>query len=313
MQNNNTYDLIIIGGSAAATTAAVYAARREVNCKIITQSWGGEVAQSGIIGNYPGYNVINGYELAQKFKSQVEYNNVPIEEGATVTEIVKQNNGNFVINAQKEVQKISYNAKAVIIATGVHPVELNAQGEKKLRGKGVSYCSTCDGPLFRGKEVAVIGGGNSALESALMLKEFCPKVYLLTINDKLAGETIYISKVSQSKNIEIILNADTKKFIGSEKLEAVEYMDLISKTVKMIKVMGAFVHIGLAPNSKLAPKKVIKNKLNEIVVNEFCETNLPGLFAAGDVTDIPYKQIVVASGQGVIAALRAIQYIDQLK
>lgn len=305
-------ELLIVGGSAAATAAAVYAARREVNCKIITQSWGGEVAQSGSIGNYPGFNEINGLELAGKFHEQVEFNKVPIEEGVWVESIAKKGGGSFAVVAKKDSQEVEYTAKAVIVATGVHPRELNAPGEGNLRGRGISYCTTCDGPLFRGKTVAVIGGGNSALESALMLKEFCPKVYLLTINDELMGETIYITKLQQSQNVEIIYGADTKQFVGANRLEAVEYIDKKSNKTKKIEVQGAFVHIGLVPNSGIVPAEVEKNKLNEIVANSLGETNIAGLFAVGDVTDIPFKQIAIACGQGVAAVLRAIQYIDQL-
>ena len=307
---NERYEILIIGGSAAASAAAVYAARREVNCKIITQIWGGEVAQSGSIGNYPGFNEINGLELSNKFRQQVEFNQVSIEEGVWVEKIVKKNDGDFIITAQKNSRNIEYCAQAVIVATGVHPRQLNAVGESNLRGKGVSYCTTCDGPLFRGKTVAVIGGGNSALESALMLKELCPKVYLLTINDELMGETIYITKLQQADNVEIIYGSDTKQFMGANRLEAVEYIDKKSKTVKKVEVQGAFVHIGLVPNSNIVPEEVKKNKLNEIITNGLGETKVPGLFAAGDVTDIPFKQIAIACGQGVSAVLRAIQYLD---
>ena len=307
---NERYEILIIGGSAAASAAAVYAARREVNCKIITQIWGGEVAQSGSIGNYPGFNEINGLELSNKFRQQVEFNQISIEEGVWVEKIVKKNEGDFIITAQKNSRNIEYCAQAVIVATGVHPRQLNAVGESNLRGKGVSYCTTCDGPLFRGKTVAVIGGGNSALESALMLKELCPKVYLLTINDELMGETIYITKLQQADNVEIIYGSDTKQFMGANRLEAVEYIDKKSKTVKKVEVQGAFVHIGLVPNSNIVPEEVKKNKLNEIITNGLGETKVPGLFAAGDVTDIPFKQIAIACGQGVSAVLRAIQYLD---
>ena len=169
-------DLLIIGGSAAASAGAVYAARREVNVTIIAQDWGGEVASSGQIGNYPGFIETNGIELADTFRKQVEANNIPIELGVKVTQIVKNGEGDFQIKAKKDGGDVEYSAKAVLVTTGVHPRELNADGEKNLRQKGVTYCTTCDGPLYRGKTVATIGGGNSALESALMLKEICPKV-----------------------------------------------------------------------------------------------------------------------------------------
>lgn len=319
-------DLLIIGGSAAATAAAVYAARREVNVVIVAQDWGGEVASSGTIGNYPGFVETNGIELADTFKKQVDANNVPVELGVTVTQIVKNGEGDFTVNAQKDDTDVTYRARAVLVATGVHPRQLNADGEKNLRQKGVTYCTTCDGPLYRGKTVATIGGGNSALESALMLKEICPKVYLLTINSELMGETIYITKLKHADNVEIIYNADTQKFIPSTssprlisgqagqaaRLCAVEYKDSKTHKVTKIEVQGAFVHIGLVPNSAFLPKKIEKNKLGEVIANKVGETSVSGIFAAGDVTDTPYKQIAIATGQGVSAVLRAIQYIDQL-
>ncbi|OIP07028.1 hypothetical protein AUK41_00875 [Candidatus Berkelbacteria bacterium CG2_30_43_20] len=305
-------DLLIIGGSAAASAGAVYAARREVNVTIIAQDWGGEVASSGQIGNYPGFIETNGIELADTFRKQVEANNIPIELGVKVTQIVKNGEGDFQIKAKKDGGDVEYSAKAVLVTTGVHPRELNADGEKNLRQKGVTYCTTCDGPLYRGKTVATIGGGNSALESALMLKEICPKVYLLTINSELMGETIYITKLKQAQNVEIIYNASTKKFIGTDRLEAIEYDDAKTKKVTKIEVQGAFVHIGLVPNSAFLPKEIKKNKLGEVVVNKVGETSVSGIFSAGDVTDTPFKQIAIATGQGVSAVLRAIQYLDSL-
>lgn len=309
---NIYHDLVIIGGSAAATAAAVYAARREVNVLIVSQDWGGEVASSGTIGNYPGFVETNGIELADTFKKQVDANNVPVELGVTVTQILKNGAGDFTVNAVKDDTDVTYRARAVLVATGVHPRQLNADGEKNLRQKGVTYCTTCDGPLYRGKTVATIGGGNSALESALMLKEICPKVYLLTIHSELMGETIYITKLKQADNVEIIYNADTQKFVGTDRLEAIEYEDSKTKSVRRINVQGAFVHIGLVPNSAFLPTEIEKNKLGEIIVSKVGETSVSGIFAAGDVTDIPFKQIAIAGGQGVAAVLRAIQYIDSL-
>lgn len=314
-------DLLIIGGSAAGAAAAIYAARREINFKVISLDFGGEVANSGQIGNYPGFNETDGITLAGIFQKQLEFNRVDLELGVKVEGIVKRGEGDFIISATKSGAKVEYRAKAVLIATGVHPRELNAEGEMGLRHRGISYCTTCDGPLYKGKIVATIGGGNSALESALMLREFCPKVYLLTINDKLIGETVYISKLKEAENVEIIYNADTKKFIpsthsinsGQARLEAIEYADKKSGRIKKVEAQGAFIHIGLVPNSGFVSKEIKKNRLGEIVVNQLGETSVSGIFAAGDVTDIPYKQIVIAAGQGVVAALRAIQYLDQTR
>ena len=310
MSNINKLDLLIIGGSAAATAAAIYAARREIKFKIVSQDFGGEVSNSGQIGNYPGFEMTDGLALAGIFKKQLEFNKVDVELGVRIEKIDKKGEGDFVVVGSKGGQQIKYYAIAVLITTGVHPRQLNMQGEANLRGKGVTYCTTCDGPLYRGKTVATIGGGNSALESALMLKELCPKVYLLTINDKLKGENIYITKLKSAKNVEIIYNADTKKFIGKDRIEAVEYLDKKTGKTNKIDIQGAFIHIGLVPNSGLAPKEVKKNNFSEIEVNSLGETSVSGIFAAGDVTNTPFKQIAIAVGQGTSAVLRAIQYID---
>ena len=170
----NKYDLIIVGGSAAAATAGIYAARRKLKFKIISKDFGGEVSTSGEIGNWPGMSETNGIELAEKFKEHLDFYKADMEEGIEVVSIKKQEDG-FLINTKSG----DYNASAVIVATGVHPRSLNVPGEKEFRNKGVSYCTTCDGPLFKDKTVATIGGGNSALEAALLLADIAAKVYLI--------------------------------------------------------------------------------------------------------------------------------------
>ncbi|OGN00528.1 MAG: hypothetical protein A2650_01645, partial [Candidatus Yanofskybacteria bacterium RIFCSPHIGHO2_01_FULL_41_53] len=293
-------DLLIIGGSAAATTAGIYGIRRGLNLKIITKEFGGEVATSGEIGNWPGDGMTDGITLSDKFKNHLKYYKVNIEEGIEVEKITKQEDGTFCVSTKKGsnvgmagekmadgkegVLKCDYVAKAVIVATGVHPRELGAMGEKEFRNKGVSYCSTCDMPLFTSKTVAVIGGGNSALESALMGVDIAKKVYVINKNPGFKGDEVLISKLtSQPKDkVEIIYEVDTKEFVGDKFLTGVKYSSKDGQ-VREIKVEGAFVHIGMVPNSQIVPENVEKNPFGEIKVNVRCETNIPGLYAAGDV------------------------------
>ncbi|OGM97045.1 MAG: hypothetical protein A3B86_02840 [Candidatus Yanofskybacteria bacterium RIFCSPHIGHO2_02_FULL_38_22b] len=323
------FDLLIIGGSAAATTAGIYGIRRGLNLKIITKDFGGEVATSGEIGNWPGDGNTDGITLSDKFKKHLEYYKVDIEEGVWVNKITKQEDGTFCVSTKKgnetekaadkvpngneSALKCDYIAKAVIVATGVHPRELGITGEKEFRNKGVSYCSTCDMPLFTSKTVTVIGGGNSALESALMGVDIAKKVYVINKNPAFKGDDVLIKKLSfQPKDkVEIIYEAGTKEFVGDKFLAGIKYIDKEGKEYE-IQTDGAFVHIGMVPNSGIAPDNVEKNPFGEIKVNTRCETNIPGLYAAGDVSDVPFKQIVIAAGQGCLATLSAVQYLNQL-
>ncbi len=306
-------DLIIIGGSAAATAAGIYAARRNLNFKMITKDFGGEVAISGEIGNWPGVIKTDGITLAQQFKEHLKFYNVEPEEGVEVEKITRLEDGTFCITVKDgDASKCDYTAKVIIVATGVRPKELNIPGEKEFRNKGVTYCTVCDGPLFGGKITAVIGGGNSALEAGLMLADIAEKVYVINKNPVFKGDTILLDNLKTKKNVEIIYNAKAKEVIGSEFVSGLKYNDERGNE-KELKVDGVFVHIGMAPNSALVPPETEKNAFGEIVVNKNCETNIPGLYAAGDLTDTPFKQIIIAAGQGTTAALNAVNYLNKLK
>lgn len=320
------YDLIIIGGSAAATSAGIYAARRGLNFKIISKDFGGEVATSGEIGNWPGINQTDGLKLAQQFRDHLEFYKVDIEEGIEVEKIIKQDDGLFCITAKRDgigmaankledtttdTQRCDYMAKAVIVTTGVHPRELNVTGEKEFRNRGVSYCTVCDGPLFKDKVTAVIGGGNSALEAGLMLADISSKVYIINKNSEFKGEKVLIDNLKSKKNAEIIYNAKTSSILGEQFVSKLRYIKDDSE--QEIAVDGIFVHIGMIPNSSIVPAEVAKNNFGEIMVNNNCETNIAGLYAAGDVTNVPFKQIVIAAGQGTIAILAAVQYLNKLE
>src|SRR3989339_1520154 len=300
------FDLVIIGGSAASTAAGIYAARRRLKLKMVCKEFGGEVATSGEILNYPGMTETEGFALTAKFKEHLKYNEVEPEEGVTVTGIVKKGEGNFEVFGRKIDTPVSYQAKAVIVATGVHPRHLGVPGEDVFYGKGVTYCTTCDGPLYKNKKVVTIGGGNSALESALMLAEIASHVTLLNKNDKFKGEQVLIDKVSHSPKIEVLYQAQTKSIAGEQFVKKVIYEDKKSQTEKSVATDGVFVHIGLIPNSDFIPAAVKKTPLGEIEINMKAQTSVPGFFAAGDVTNVPYKQIAIATGQGVTATLSAV-------
>src|SRR3989344_5269236 len=222
------FDLIVIGGSAAATSAGIYAARRGLNFKIITKDFGGEVATSGEIGNWPGVIQTDGITLANQFKEHLKFYGVIPEEGVEVDEIVKQNDGYFCIKTKTDSRwdlkessqgpslNCDYLAKSVIVAAGVDPRELNVPGEKEFRNKGVSYCTVCDGPLFGGKITAVIGGGNSALEAALMLSDIASKVYIINKNTEFKGDQILIDNLKTKSNVEVIYTANTTEIVGDE-------------------------------------------------------------------------------------------------
>lgn len=324
------YDLIIIGGSAAATAAGIYGIRRGLNLKIITKDFGGEVITSGEIGNWPGDGMTDGITLSDKFKKHLQHYKVDLEEGIEVEKITKQEDGSFCISTKKGspsamagekmpdgkegALKCDYVAKAVIVATGVHPRELGIPGEKEFRNKGLSYCSTCDMPLFAGRTVTIVGGGNSALESALMGVDIAKKVYVINKNASFKGDEVLINKLtSQPKEkVEIIYEAGTKQVVGDKFVTGLKYTDKEGKEYE-VQTDGIFVHIGMVPNSGIVPENVEKNPFGEIKVNVRCETNVPGLFAAGDVSDVPFKQIVIAAGQGCTATLSAVQYLNTLK
>lgn len=311
-------DLLIIGASAAGCSAAIYAARRKLNFEIITDNIGGEVALSGEVENWPGIKKINGFELANNFAEHARSFDTKINEGWRVKNIEK--NDNYfeitVNNAKNEENK--YQAKSVIVATGIHPRKLGIPGEEEFDRKGVTYCTVCDGPLYKNKTVAVIGGGNSALESAIMMAGIAKKVHLLTIEPNTeeknygfpTGENILIDKVKSAPNVEVIYEAKTYEIFGENNVKGLRYRNASGE--QEIAVDGVMVHIGMVPNSTFL-NEVEKDKFGQIIVDQKCQTSIPGIFAAGDVTNVPYKQIGIAAGQGIVAALASIEYINKLK
>jgi alkyl hydroperoxide reductase subunit AhpF len=309
-------DLIIIGGGAVGPAAAIYAARRRLNFKVISKNLGGEVALSGVVENWLGIKNTQGFELSQQFIAHMKSYDVPLDEGWEVTKIETLKK-HHVVTAQNAVGETkTYETKAIIIGTGIHSRLLMVPGEEQFTHKGITYCTVCDGPLFRGKVTATIGAGNSALESALMMAGISKKVYVLSKypNTKEKnygfppGENVLVEKLQAMPNVEILYESMTKEIQGDKKVERLVYLDKEGKE-NTIMVDGIMVHIGTIPNSNFIDH-VEKNKIGEIVADTRCRTSVPGIFAAGDVSDIPYKQIGIAAGQGIVAALSAIEYIN---
>ena len=301
------YEIIIIGGLPAGMSAAVYAARKRLNTLLNTGDIGGQVNWTAGVENYLGYQFIEGYELISKFQQQV--NQFPIEQkiGLKVKQVKKIDGGFEIIAESGEI----FQSKVVLLATGKRPRRLNVEGEMELTGRGVTYCATCDGPVFNGQRVAVIGGGNSAIEAALDMVKIAEHVDMVSVTP-LTGDPIMIEKLTAAKNLTIFTEFQTEKIFGQGLAKGIVIKDLKTGISQPLDVTGVFVEIGLVPNSDLVKDLVKLNENGEVPVNCSCETEIPGLYAAGDVTTVPEKQIVIAAGEGAKATLQAHRYLQRL-
>lgn len=297
------YDLIILGAGPAGITAAVYAVRKRLDFLVVSLDIGGQTAWSGDIENYTGYQFISGPELTAKFQEHMESFGTKVN----LPEKVK------AIETKEKLIKITtdkaeYMAKTVIIATGKSSRLLGVSGEAEFKNKGVTYCATCDGPVFSGKNVAIIGGGNSALEAALQMIKISPRVEIVNIAAELTGDPIMIEKLNKSDVVKIHNKAEVIKIYGDTFVKGIEVKQ--KDKVYNLEVAGVFVEIGLVPNSGFAEILTLNAK-KEIVVDSFNRTSLAGVFAAGDVTNIPEKQIVIACGEGAKACLSVFKYLSR--
>ena len=301
------YELIIVGGGPAGMAAAVYAARKLLNTLLISSDIGGQVDWTNGVENYLGYQFIEGDELISKFQQQV--NQFPIDQkiGQIVTQ-VKKIDDSFEVIAEKGDK---FQGKSVILASGKRPRRLNVTGEMELTGRGVTYCSICDGPDFTGQKVAVIGGGNSAIEAALDMVKAAEHVDMVSVTP-LTGDPIMIEKLSEAKNLTIYTEQQTEKILGESSVEGIIIKDLKKGGSQQLDVTGVFIEIGLVPNSDMVKDLVKLNQLGEVPINVYCETEVPGFFAAGDVSTAPEKQIIIAAGEGAKAALQAHRYLRRL-
>jgi len=297
------FDLIIIGGGPAGLTSAVYAARKKMDTLLLTKEFGGQLMWTREIENYMGYQFISGPELMTKFEEQVKHFAVETKY-EEVTGIAVHNDGTFLVKTGEG----EYQSKTVILAPGKRSRLLGVPGEKEFAGRGVSYCATCDGPLFANKIVAVVGGGNSAVQAAIELSGVSPTVYLVARRDYVA-DPILLDKMQAAGNVIELKGYVAEGVYGKEVVEKLTIRNIASRSTQDLAVKGIFVEVGLQPNSEFLAGLVEVNDQKELIIDCRTRTNIPGVFAAGDVTNGPDKQIVIAAGDGAKAALMAYDYL----
>ncbi|MCW1300856.1 MAG: thioredoxin-disulfide reductase [Candidatus Nanoarchaeia archaeon] len=302
-----SYDTIIIGGGAAGCTAAIYSARRNLKTLLIEEkAIGGLLLLATTIENYPGFESISGFELASRLEKQVK--NLPVEIVIDkVVEVRKEEEVFLVFTSSGKM----FEGKSVIIASGVTHKELGISGEEKFVGKGISYCATCDAPLFKGKTVAVVGGGNSAFHYALLLAELCSKVYLIHRRKEFRAEEVLVERLRRFRNVEFKVPYLIVELYGEKFLSGIKIRNVESGEDEKLKLDGLFIAIGQVPNIGFLSKLNVQlDENNFIKVDERMRTNITGLFAAGDVTGIA-QQLVVACAQGAIAAISASKFLKE--
>lgn len=302
------YNIAIIGGGPAGYTAALYSARAGLSVVLFEElAPGGQMATTSAIENYPGFDeTVDGFELGQKMKNGAE------KAGA---ESIFEEVTKLYLSALPKTIKTTegeYSADAVIIAAGANPRELGIEHEKELRGRGVSYCATCDGMMYRNKTVAVIGGGNTAAEDALYLSKFCKKVYLIHRRSSLRASVSYQKQLEMAENVEILWNSVPSEFIFDNIIKGIKLKDTVSKNEYSIECDGVFVAIGRTPNTVLVKGQLELDESGYIISDETTKTNIPGVFAAGDIRTKPLRQIVTAASDGAVASKFAEEYISEL-
>jgi NADH-dependent peroxiredoxin subunit F len=304
------YDLIIIGAGPAGVAAAVYAARQKLNLLVVSKDMGGQIAKKAVdIENYPGFEKISGPNLIKLFAEQLEKNEVKIEFDEVVK--IEKKDKNFEVSAATGEKFLS---KTVIMATGGDPRPLEVAGEKEFVGRGVSYCALCDGPVFKNKDVAVIGGGNAGFESALFLANYVNKIYILEFLDVLRADPQNQELIKKTGKAEIITGVKVLKIEGDDFVKSLIYKNTKTGEEKKLEVQGVFVEIGYSPATSFVKDLVDFSERDEILSDlESYETKTPGLFAAGDCNKGRFKQIVTAAGEGAKAALAAYEYIQKNK
>ncbi|MCC7289227.1 FAD-dependent oxidoreductase [bacterium] len=302
------FDLIIIGAGPAGMTAGVYAARKKLKTLILTKDIGGQAAWSSDVENYLGFTMVTGADLVAKFERHLEEfkDDVTLHllNGGVVR--VACNDDEIEVTASDN-QK--FRARALIITSGKKPRELGVPGEKELLNRGVTYCAWCDGPLFKGKDVVIVGGGNSALDAALNVQKLVHEIYIVNVAKELTADPVMVEKVKAADNIRIINQAELKQIEGDKAVIGVKILDHDSGLEKDIPCQGVFIEVGYIPATDYLKGTIDLNDQGEIVIDTHNATSLAGVFAAGDVTTVAEKQIIIAVGEGAKAAIAAAQYL----
>lgn len=301
------WDTLIVGGGPSGLNAGLYLIRKGKNVGVLTSEIGGQLHNTSDVDNYIGLKKLKGSELSSSFLDHVNDLELPIMQDATVTNIVKQKNI-FLITLESG---IVLKSKTVLFATGGSPRKLNVPGEKKYQNKGVSYCTTCDAPFFKGKHVVVAGGGNSAAEAVIDLVPYASKISVIHRSQWRADE-ILIEKLRQIKDLDVHLNSQILEIKGdNNSMRSISFLDKNRNIEKEMNAEGLFIEIGNIPNSKIIRDLVETNSSGEIIVNDLQETSLIGMYASGDVTNQPFKQIIIATGEGAKAALSINKYLNK--
>lgn len=311
--SNSIYDLIIVGGGPAGLTAGLYACRARLKTLLIEDSYpGGQIVVADKVENFPGFSEgIKGSELTEKFKKQAETFGLEI-----ISQKVNGLDEDMLFNVKLQIVKTKdkvHKSLAVIIATGTKLKELNIPGENEFRGKGISYCATCDGMFFKDQDVVVIGGGDTALEEALFLTRFAKKVILIHRRDKLRATKILQERAFSNKKIEFIWDSVVAKISGKKKVEAVKIKNLKNQEQTSIFCKGVFIFIGFIPHTDFLRNLIKLDENGYIITDENMRTSKEGIFAAGDCRAKLLRQVITACGDGATAAFSAQQYIDELK
>ena len=307
ISKKETYDILIIGGGPAGSSAAIYSARKGIRTGIVAERFGGQVMDTLGIENFISVKATEGPKLVTALEEHVKEYEVDIMNLQRAKSIQK-NDENALFEVELE-NGGKLKSKSVIVATGARWKELNIPGEKEFKGKGVAYCPHCDGPLFKGKHVAVIGGGNSGVEAAIDLANIVGHVTLFEFAPELKADDILQKRLYSLSNVDVVLNAQTVEVLGADKVNSMIYLDRKTNEKKTISLEGIFIQIGLLPNTDFVKNTVDLSKFGEIIIDGHGQSSLPGLFAAGDVTTVPYKQIIIALGEGAKASLGAFDYL----
>jgi alkyl hydroperoxide reductase subunit F len=303
------YDLVIIGGGPAGVAAGVYAARKKMKVALITESFGGQSVVSAGIENWIGTKSVSGLEFAKMLEEHLRAQEDIDIFVSDLVENIKKTKSGFKVSTKSGK---NYETKTVLVATGSSRKKLKVPGEKELDAKGVSYCSTCDAPIFKGKTTAVIGGGNAGLEAVQDLLPYSPKIYLLEYSDKLKGDPVTQKKIKSNKKVEIIFQAKTLEILGDKFVSGIKYEDLKTGKTKKLKLEGIFVEIGAVPNVEFVKDLVKTNKFGEIIVDHKTQaTSQPGIWAAGDSSDVLYKQNNVSAGDAIKAVLNIYEHLNK--
>jgi len=297
------YDVIIIGGGPAGLTTAIYCLRRELKVLMIAKALGGQAVIAHEIQNWPGIETIGGFELMQHFEQHAKSWGLEIKSSEAIA--VEKSETGLTVRTNSD----SYETESIILSFGLTPRDLGVPGEKEFIGRGVSYCATCDGPLFKDKTVAVIGGGNSALEAAEYLSRLAKKVYLVSNSCKSDADEATVKEVAKMKEVEALCGYLTTEIAGDNKVTGIKLKDADTAEVKELAIDGVFIEIGFMPKSGWLKGAVDMTDRGEIKTDRLCQTSAPGIFAAGDCTDLGYKQVVIAAGEGAKAALSAYKFI----